>query len=377
MDRPPAAKIAPMTTAIVSDLHLGTVAGVDLARDGAPLERLCELVAAADRVVFLGDLLELRERPAADVLADVEPALRRIGAAAAGREVVVVPGNHDHQLVGPVLDRRRLSGDGRLTLDGRHPTDDDGLAGRLAALMGGIEIVLAYPGIRLRDDVYAMHGHYLDAHLSVPRVECLIAAAVERYATDLRHNGPSTPDHYEQILAPIYALAHAIAQNARGRRAARGGDLSRRVWTAVNANGGATSRLRGALLSRAAIPAAVAAINAAGFGRFRAELSGPELRRAGLRAIAEVVERLEIDADHVIFGHTHRAGPLDGELDDWLLPGGARLTNSGSWLHERAFVGDDGPSNPYWPGRVVLLDDHGPPRLANALHGVDLDAVAA
>lgn len=365
-----------MATAIVSDLHLGTLAGVDLARGGEPLERLLELVADADRAVFLGDLLELRERPAAAVLADVEPALRRIGAAAAGTEVVVVPGNHDHQLVGPILERRRLSGDGRLTLDGRHPAGGDGLAGRLAALMGG-EVVLAYPGIRLRDDVYAMHGHYLDVHLSVPRVECLVAAVVERYATDLRHTGPSTPDHYEQILSPIYALAHAIAQNARGQRAARGGDLSRRVWTAVTAREGTAARLRGALLSRAAIPAAVAAINAAGFGRFRAELSGPELRRAGLRAIAEVVERLEIDADHVIFGHTHRAGPLEGELDDWLLPGGTRLTNAGSWLYEHAFVADDGSSNPYWPGRVVLLDDTGPPRLANALDAADLAAAAA
>ena len=29
----------------------------------------------------------------------------------------------------------------------------------------------AYPGLWLREDVYATHGHYLDCHLTVPTVE--------------------------------------------------------------------------------------------------------------------------------------------------------------------------------------------------------------
>jgi predicted phosphodiesterase len=361
-----------VATAIVSDLHLGTVSGADLARREEPLSRLLDVVAAADRLVLLGDLLELRERPAAAVLEDVEPVLRRIGAAAAGKPVVLVPGNHDHRLVGPALERARLDGNAALRLAGEHSPAPGDLARRVAELMPRSELTVAYPGVWLRDDVYATHGHYLDAHLTVPRVECLIAAGVERYATRLGSAGPTSPDDYEAILAPIYALAHSVAQNARAHPKTRGNNLSRTVWTLATDGDGASAKVRRALIGRAAIPAAVAAINAAGLGPFRPDISGAELARAGLAAIGEVVGRLGIEADHVVFGHTHRAGPLDGDSAAWTLPNGTRLTNTGSWIREDVFVDGDGPSNPYWPGRVAMLGDSGPPELTTVLDGLGL-----
>ena len=118
-------------------------------------------------------------------------------------------------------------------------------------------MTFAYPGAWLRDDVYATHGHYLDAHLTVPRVECLLAAAAERYASGVGPDGPRTPDQYEAILSPIYALAHSIAQNASARPASRRTNLSRRVWTTANGRNGAGG-MRKALIGKAAIPAAVA-----------------------------------------------------------------------------------------------------------------------
>jgi len=60
----------------------------------------------------------------------------------------------------------------------------------------------------------------------------------------------------------------------------------------------------------AGFPAAIAGLNRTSLGPLRADISGAELRRAALRAFAEVLSRLEIDAPQVIFGHTHRAGPL-------------------------------------------------------------------
>ncbi|HZJ29304.1 MAG TPA: hypothetical protein VFD37_04860, partial [Solirubrobacterales bacterium] len=57
-----------MRTAIVSDLHLGTTSGADLARRPDVFEPLAAALSEADRVVVLGDLLELRERPATEVL---------------------------------------------------------------------------------------------------------------------------------------------------------------------------------------------------------------------------------------------------------------------------------------------------------------------
>jgi len=367
--------MAAVATAIVSDLHLGTVPGADLARRPRALERLLAVAEQADRLVVLGDLIELRERPATAVLEDIAPVLTAIGDATAGKPVVLVPGNHDHQLVAPALERERLAGVGPLTIAGEHPPRPGDLADRVAGLMPRSDLTVAYPGIWLRDDVYATHGHYLDAHLTVPRVECLIAAGFERFGTRLGPDGPRSTSDYEAIFGPIYALAHSLAQNARAHPALRRNSLSRDVWKlATNGAGNdRATRLRAALVGRAAIPAAVAAINAAGLGPFRPEISGDALRRAGLAAMAEMVERLEIDADHVVFGHTHRAGPLPADpLHGWLLPSGTQLTNTGSWMHEESFLDGSGTSNPYWPGRVAWLDESGPPRLVAALEANDL-----
>ena len=70
-----------------------------------------------------------------------------------------------------------------------------------------------------------------------------------------------------------------------------------------------------------------------------------------------------------MFGHTHRPGPLPGDdLAEWTTPSGTRLWNTGSWLHEAAFV-RAGQKSPYWPGTVLHLHDEDPPRIENALAG--------
>ena len=68
--------------------------------------------------------------------------------------------------------------------------------------------------------------------------------------------------------------------------------------------------MRAIALRRGLIPAAAGLLNAAGLGPFDKEMTGSALRRAGIAAMCRVVERLEIDASWVIYGHTHRAGPL-------------------------------------------------------------------
>ena len=359
-----------MLTAIVSDLHLGTRSGADVARLPALRERLLEALARADRVVLLGDLLELRERRAGDVLEAAAPLLDGLGEASAGKQVVIVPGNHDHQLVEPGIERARLAGAAPLASEASFAPEGE-LIRSVAARMPGTEVVLAYPGIRLRDDVYATHGHYLDVHLTVPRLECVIASAVARLVGGPRSGRPATPESYEAALAPIYAFAYNVVQNADTRAITRGGKLSRRVWSLSNPHG--RRSLAGLALGRLAIPVGVRAINALGLGPFGTDISGSALRSAGLRAIADVIASLGIEARHVIFGHTHRAGPLPGESEGWELPGGLRLTNTGSWLYERVFIGSDGAASPYFPGRVTLLRDDGPPELTNVLSGLDLE----
>ena len=360
-----------MLTAIVSDLHVGTRTGADVVRGSEPRGRLLEAIAPADRVVVLGDLLELRERRARAVLEAAGPLLDGLGEATAGKQLVLVPGNHDHQLAGPALDRLRLSGAAALQPESTFSTDHSGLAREVAARMARTEVVLAYPGIRLRDDVYATHGHYLDLHMTVPRLECVIASAVARFAGSSPNGGPATPEAYEAGLAPIYAFAYSVAQNSEARAVTRGGKLSRSVWLTSN-----PARRRGPAalaVGGVAVPLAVAALNLMRLGPFRADISAPELRRAGLRAVGEVVKSLGIDAEHVIFGHTHRPGPLSGDGDEWRVPGGGpHLTNTGSWLLESVFVDSEGPASPYWPGTVVLLRDDGPPEVTNVLKDVEL-----
>jgi hypothetical protein len=117
-----------------------------------------------------------------------------------------------------------------------------------------------------------------------------------------------------------------------------------------------------------AFPLAVAALNRAGLGPLRADISPGELRRAGLLAIGEVAARLGLGDSHVVFGHTHRAGPLPGDrLEEWRGRAGAQLINAGSWTYSEIFVTARPGESPYWPGTCVLVEDQGPPRLLRLL----------
>ena len=80
-----------------------------LRRPGA-LERLSGALEGADRVVLLGDTLELRERPVAALLELVRPLFEQLAPALAGKRVTLVPGNHDHQLGQPWLTRAQVAG---------------------------------------------------------------------------------------------------------------------------------------------------------------------------------------------------------------------------------------------------------------------------
>jgi hypothetical protein len=70
----------------------------------------------------------------------------------------------------------------------------------------------------------------------------------------------------------------------------------------------------------------------------------------------------------VIFGHTHRAGPLPlDEQAEWSAPTGSRLLNTGSWVHEPYFLGPDPQRSPYRPGFAVVVSDDRVPELRNLL----------
>jgi Calcineurin-like phosphoesterase len=364
-----------MRTAIVSDLHLGSVSGEDVARDQGIRQVMLEEIGGADRVVLLGDVVELREQPLGDALAATRLFFEELGEAVAGGEIVLVPGNHDHRFAEPLLDELSISGGSGFGLEQRFGPAP-GPSALVDRWLGGERLSLAYPGLWLRDDVYATHGHYVDCHLSLPRAECVAAAASMR-----SHPLPprATPGDYERVLRPIYGLAYGRAQSRTVARLASAFDRpSETAWTLASGNAkdaGFRRRVAGRAL-RAAVPPTIWALNRLLHADFDSDLSGEAILRGGLAATVEMTTRLGIDAAHLITGHTHRGGPAEGE-GDWPLPGGGRLHNTGSWVFATAFHHPGKPPSPYWPGTVTWVEDDSAPRRVQLLSGYSHEKMAA
>lgn len=368
-----------MRTLVVSDLHLGAIRRTDVLRRRGPREGLCAGLHDIDRLVVLGDALELRHGPLRDVLAVAGPVLAELAEAVGdGGELVLVTGNHDHHLVAPWLEERALAHGGPPPL-GLETEVDLAESPALRTLRDalparGASLSVRFPGVRLRDDVYALHGHYLDRLITLPSFERLALGVMARVVGPVPEGRASArAEDFEAALQPLYAWMHAVAQSPAGTWSASRQSASAGAWTRLSGEEGAESGLRRAearrrrlqtATMRAAFPRAVAALNRFGFGPLHSDISGHELRRAGLRAITEVVWRLGIEADHVVFGHTHRAGPLPRDpAGEWTLAAtGTRLHNSGCWVDEPVFA-TGGAESPYWAGRAMLLEDEGPPRL--------------
>jgi hypothetical protein len=409
-----------MRTLIVSDLHLGSLSGSDLLRRAELRAPLLEAVSDVDRLVLLGDVLELRHGPPRDAMAAARPFFEDLGRSLAGRELVITAGNHDHALVEPWLARRGEEDQpAPLAVEQLlEPALASWMLTRIAEWAAPARVLVAYPGLWVRADVYATHGHYLDCHLTVPTLERLSMGAMSRVLGRPAQAFGCVED-YEAVGAPVFAWRDAVARHAptgellngvttvgawraladdRGRRAGKGRGRGRGGAGRGVREIGRSSAIR-ALRRRAlvgAFPLAVAALNRAGLGPLRATISGGELRRAGLAAMGEVAVRLGLDDAFVVFGHTHRSGPLPGDRErEWRGPGpahgapstegsvghpamaagadgalagtGALLVNAGCWTYAPIFLTDTPGESPYWPGTCVLVEDSGPPTLKRLL----------
>jgi UDP-2,3-diacylglucosamine pyrophosphatase LpxH len=377
-----------MRTLIVSDLHLGSLSQSDLLRRAELRAPLMEAVAEVDRVVLLGDVLELRHGPTRDALAASRPFFEDLGRALAERrvagvdagELVITAGNHDHALVDPWLVARGEEHEPPpLGLEQLiEPEQASPALRQIAGWVSPARMRVAYPGLWVRPDVYATHGHFLDCHLTVPTLERLSVGAMAR----LLGSHASTFDRvgdYEAVVAPMFAWRDAVARESR-TGSALNGVAAVVAWDALRSAGpggsrGPRGRTRRSFVRRArrraivaAFPLAVAALNRAGIGPLRADVSMNELRRAGLSAMGEVAARLGLDDAYVVFGHTHRPGPLPGDAsEEWRGRGGARLVNAGSWTYSSIFLTPKPGESPYWPGTCVIVEDDGAPQVRRLL----------
>ncbi len=319
--------------------------------------------------MLLGDVVEFRHRPVGEALEAAVPVLQALGGALpGGAEVVLLAGNHDHHLIEAWQAR-----------SGRAPALENAVdwgpgepLGTVIGALAPASARVAYPAVWLRQDVIAHHGHYGDRHTTVPMLERLAVGATARAVREAG-GGPRTVADYERALAPVYAWIHAVAQ--AGARTGTGASAGAREvligGRTVGTGGGRLARARaGARRTalRAGFAGGVGLLNRAGVGPLRTDLSGPALRRAGLIAQAEVVRRLGGGAAHWVFGHTHRAGPLPGDVGaEWAGTDGARLWNSGCWVEEGGLLGAEPGRSPYRAGFAVELGHTGPPRVVNLL----------
>jgi hypothetical protein len=143
-------------TLVISDLHLGASTRADLLRRPELREPLVAAARGVDRVVILGDGIELRDGPQRDALTVAGALYEELGQAlGSGGELLLLGGNHDHGLVAGWIDGRLLTEPaGFLGLEQRiAPRDAGPLAAALAERAAPARVQVAYPGVWLRDDV--------------------------------------------------------------------------------------------------------------------------------------------------------------------------------------------------------------------------------
>ena len=128
----------------------------------APLERLLEAIGRHDRLVLLGDAVELAEAKTSSAMEVAEPILRAIGATLGPDRDGPAGTRQPRPWSGPWLGAR--AGEA-LTLDSLVPADSSPMLARIAGWLAPGPREVRYPGVWLNDTVWATHGHYLDRHL--------------------------------------------------------------------------------------------------------------------------------------------------------------------------------------------------------------------
>jgi Calcineurin-like phosphoesterase len=339
-----------VTTLVISDLHLGARLGRDVLRRPVALDALLGALDGVERLVLLGDVIELAEGRPEQAMEAAEPVLRAVGARL-GREaeVVFVPGNHDRGLVRPWL----RAHDGSLPIDAAIPVDATPALSRVTSWLGPARVQVRYPGVWLSERVWATHGHYLDRHLLPEAAYGIARGALGRLPRD-----GATPDDYERAGGPSFTRLESFLTRWLPRPLAALSDDIAEVLRAMTMPG--IPRL---LLGRR-------------FSPLNVMLLGLQMRRASIPALARVVHRLGANADWVLFGHVHRCGPLAADDSQrWRGPGGTpRIVNTGSWVYEPLLVHHVTPPHPYWPGGAVRLGG-GDPEVVGLLDHLDAAAL--
>ena len=266
-----------------------------------------------------------------------------------------MPGNHDHQLLSPWLESRCRSGAAPLAWTSARAQKASTGTRAIARMVLPASLDVVYPGI-------------CSPTASTPPAAITSTPTSRSRARPPRRRRPGPParragrprdlpDDFEVALAPLYALLDALANAWARPRSARGQRLTPRV-AATSADG---KRDRGAPAWSPRVSRRHRRDEPGGHrAGERPHLSGAELRHAGLRAISDVVGAVGIGTRHVVFGHTHRSGPLP-RRPGRLARRGRRAAVERRLLDLRVdYLGGQWGS-PYWPGGAIELESGGDP----------------
>ena len=282
-----------MRTLVISDLHLGVRSGADVLGQPQALDVLCSRLDGVDRLVLLGDTLELRHGPARDALA-----ARGAGHARDRRRARVWRAGHDPRRQPRPRARRRLAGLARSPRGARAAVARR--ARRAAA--------------RARGSPSGWRAGWGRRPSSSPIPASGCATTSTRCTATI---STSTARSRRSRCYGARAMARMVgavprARRGGGLRGAAGADLrvdprqrpalgdaparGRRRYRRSRSGARCRARARGARrpAPRCAPPSArrVAVANRAGLGPVRPELSGAALRRGGLEGLTEIARRL-------------------------------------------------------------------------------------
>jgi hypothetical protein len=339
-----------LATLVISDLHLGSRLQRSVLPHPEPLERLLVALEGVERLILLGDVVELGEGRPAHSLRVAEPVLAALGRRVGGEgEIVLVPGNHDLGLVRAWVRTQA----GQLRAETPVPPSATAVLARVTELLAPARVRISYPGVWLSDRVWATHGHYLDRHLLPSATFGVLRGLLGR-----QPRAASTPADYELAGGPSITRLEAL--------------LTRRLPRPL-----AAVVEDAAELARAASMPGVPRLLAPSMSPLTAAVLGLQMRRVSIPALAGVVRNLGIDAEWVLFGHVHRLGPLAADRpQDWLSPDGElRLANTGSWVYEPLLLHRARAPHPYWPGGALRIDPAGEPRTVSLLDDLDVAAL--
>lgn len=278
-----------MNTLVISDLHIGTSNSSDLLRNENVRECLKQQLLTTERLVLLGDIVELRHGApqqsvdlAGIVLKDLSEALP------ADAKIIFVPGNHDHALINQWLKEKTQQGKQEsFELEQTiQPADASPFAQQLADAFSNQDVVVNYPGVWLHENCYATHGHYLDFHLHLPTIERLALSLMTRLL--LEDNCVTSVRDYERCLEPVTAWIDTVSRWSDQRNSlVRGHSATLRKRLTET-----KKRSFSDVLLAGAFPAGVRVANCLGLGTFTSKLDGPTIRNDAIHAFTSVLENI-------------------------------------------------------------------------------------